>query len=334
MKQVTFFLVPLFLLLGCEETCDNIDISDIDVKFELHRLDQEFQNIKSLEDAKNYIRSSKSFHDYSLNNIYPNDSVFALDVYRKSQVKELQSFVKNVHDIYGDFEQTTLKEFEKVVRRVNFYYPEFKAPPVITTITGYGQNRDLIFSDESFIIGLDYLVGAETDYKITASGLVPDYVGRYCVKANAPKKFAMELSRKFNKFDKKDESLLAYMIYHGKELYFVEQVFPCQHDSLYIEYTKEEIEETKQFAKQRVWKHFIANSLFHSTDPEHVSKYISPRPKTFEVADDCPGRIGQWLGWQIVRSYMESHPDLTLKDLMTEKDAGKIFKQSGYRPPQ
>ena len=63
-----------------------------------------------------------------------------------------------------------------------------------------------------------------------------------------------------------------------------------------------------------------------------MNKYIGERPNIPEIGKQCPGRIATWVGWQIVRKYMEEHPQVSLQQLMEEKDAQKIFQQSKYKP--
>ena len=43
-----------------------------------------------------------------------------------------------------------------------------------------------------------------------------------------------------------------------------------------------------------------------------------------------PGRIGQRIGWQIVRSFMDNN-DVSLQDLLS-LDEEEIFKNSKYKP--
>jgi hypothetical protein len=61
-------------------------------------------------------------------------------------------------------------------------------------------------------------------------------------------------------------------------------------------------------------------------------KYLGERPKTIEVGEKCPGRIGQWVGWQIVNKYQETHSETALPELMQISDADKLFKESHYKP--
>jgi uncharacterized protein YjaZ len=55
-------------------------------------------------------------------------------------------------------------------------------------------------------------------------------------------------------------------------------------------------------------------------------------PFTAEVTQDSPGRLGVWVGWRIVDSYMRNNKDVTLCELMNENDAQKILEQSYYKP--
>ena len=46
------------------------------------------------------------------------------------------------------------------------------------------------------------------------------------------------------------------------------------------------------------------------------NKYVNERPNVTEIGNECPGRIGQWLGWKIVNAYMKNNPEVTLQELM------------------
>jgi hypothetical protein len=38
------------------------------------------------------------------------------------------------------------------------------------------------------------------------------------------------------------------------------------------------------------------------------------------------------VGWQIIRSYMENNPEVSLQELMKMTDVNLIFSKSGYKP--
>jgi hypothetical protein len=42
--------------------------------------------------------------------------------------------------------------------------------------------------------------------------------------------------------------------------------------------------------------------------------------------------LGLFIGWQIVKKFAENNPDMTLKELMLERNEQKILNQAKYRP--
>jgi uncharacterized protein YjaZ len=50
-----------------------------------------------------------------------------------------------------------------------------------------------------------------------------------------------------------------------------------------------------------------------------------------ELDAESSPRIGQYIGWQIVKAFMNKNPNTSIKELLNmESDA--IFKKSNYKP--
>ena len=81
-----------------------------------------------------------------------------------------------------------------------------------------------------------------------------------------------------------------------------------------------------------IWYRFVEDQVLYETNHQVKQKYIDERPKTVEVGEKCPGRIGTWVGWQIVNSYRARYPEITIPQLMAMPSADKIFKESRYKP--
>ena len=81
-----------------------------------------------------------------------------------------------------------------------------------------------------------------------------------------------------------------------------------------------------------VWAAIISNRMLFTTDGKLIRSFMADGPFTAEFSKDAPARLGEWLGWQIVRKYFENQPNLSLQDVMTEKDPQKILNISGYKP--
>ena len=67
-----------------------------------------------------------------------------------------------------------------------------------------------------------------------------------------------------------------------------------------------------------------------------MERFIEPAPFSkfyLEIDNESPGKIGVWLGWQIVKSYCGQNPDLTLIELLN-LSSKELFNSSKYKPKQ
>ena len=56
---------------------------------------------------------------------------------------------------------------------------------------------------------------------------------------------------------------------------------------------------------------FVRNELLFKTDNNLIDRFISPAPFSkfyLEIDNESPGKIGQWIGWQILRSFRKKNP--------------------------
>jgi uncharacterized protein YjaZ len=82
-----------------------------------------------------------------------------------------------------------------------------------------------------------------------------------------------------------------------------------------------------------MWRYFLEDQLLYSTDSKLANRFINPAPFSkfyLEIDNESPGRVGAWIGWQIVRSYMKNN-EVSLKQLLV-MDATEIFNNSKYKP--
>ena len=108
-------------------------------------------------------------------------------------------------------------------------------------------------------------------------------------------------------------------------------MMPCKADSVIIWYTQKEITGSRNNI-DIIWTHFIENELLYETNHMVKKKYIDDRPKTYEIGDEAPGRIGTWLGWQIINTYMQENPNVTMPQMMMNDNPQELFKASKFKP--
>jgi len=130
----------------------------------------------------------------------------------------------------------------------------------------------------------------------------------------------------------RDRTFLARMIYFGKELYLKDRLLPNASDALKIGYMEEEL----NWAignEEPIWRNFIEQEHLYSTDNGLNPRFLDPAPFSkfgLELDNESPGRLGRYIGWQIVRAFMENN-DIKLKQLLAMPEE-EIFKKSNYKP--
>lgn len=220
---------------------------------------------------------------------------------------------------------TIKKALENAFRGIKYHYPEFKIPKVYTFATGFGT--DLIVEEEIIIIGLDYFL--PEDHRFQPIDL-PQYIAKRYNEKHLVPTIVTAISSRFNHTDLSDRTLLAEMIFYGKSYHFTKSILPCTPDEYIIGYESKEI--LGSYANEEmIWGHFIENELLFDTNPFEVRRYTGEAPFTDEISPDAPGRIGRWLGWNIVDDYRINN-DLRLREVMQQDDAREIFNLSGYKP--
>lgn len=257
---------------------------------------------------------------------YPNDSAFINELYRRFTNISIDTLAMDVKRVFGN-EEKLRAEFTQAFKNLKYYYPEVPIPRIETAISGF--ETDMYVSDSLIIIGLDYYLGKGARFRpnmyeymlrqYNPENIVPSTMLLYGIAPNT------------NHMDDNNKTALADMIAYGKSFYFAKQMVPCTPDSVFIWYSSAEIKGAWK-NQDLIWARLIEDKLLYSTSHFLKQKYLGERPKTAEVGPECPGRIAQWVGWQIVKSYMKEHPDRTLPDLMNSGNADKLFEDSKYKP--
>lgn len=219
------------------------------------------------------------------------------------------------------------KDMAALFGRVTYYFPDFKTPPVAATYVSGLLGKDIYINDSLLVVSLDWFAGPKAKYRPD----LPQYMLRRYRPANVLPTLALAVSSKYNKHQLTATSMLDQMVDQGKRLYFAGAVLPCIGDSLLLGYSAKELANVK-FNEARIWGHFLENNLLFSTTPFVIQKYVGERPNVPEIDRTCPGRVGQWVGLQIVRKYMAEHTSVTLAQLMAQKDTQRLLNDSHYRP--
>lgn len=337
LKQLTIYQLiiikcaAVLLIIGLQ-SCDDPNCSQeeqfshVEVVLPIERLEDQMAGFEKVEDVLAFFKDNRVMADFFLDaNQYPQDTILARRLYRLLQQPSIDTLISDTQSYFSDFDEN-VNELTAAYQFIRYHYPDASIPRIQTIITGF--YNDMYISDSLIVLGLDYFAGENGRY-------YPNDIPRYIVKRYMKESLApivlSFVSNEFNLADQSHGTLLADMVNLGKSYYFVEQALPCKADSLIIGYTSKEIDAVRK-NQEVIWANLIENEMLYETSHFLKNKFIGERPSVAEISENCPGRVGAWIGWQIVRRYMEVNPNVTFTELMAERDAHKVFQQSGYKP--
>ena len=317
MKKFTILLFFVTIFVACEKK-DKVQekIDQIPLKLKVERFDKLFYETNPEE-----LSVLKEKYPY----FFPdgNDDVVWTDKMKDPLLKELHAEVQKQ---FGDFSVET-NELEELFRRIKFYFPQTNVPKVITLISEVDTQAKVIYADSLLLVSLDTYLGKDHRFYVDfpnyqkinfeKAQLLPDVVSDFSMRVIPPPT---------------DRTLLSQMIYFGKELYLKDLLLPKLSDDVKIAYTPEQIEWCKD-NEGYVWRYFVDEKMLYDSDSKLPGRFINPAPFSkfgLEIDNESPGRIGIWVGWQIVRAYMQNN-DVSLQQLL-QADAKEIFDNSKYKP--
>ncbi len=330
MFRVAFVVMFSVCLIGCgekEEACVFVPEAASTVDLALQPLQETLVNISSKGELIQLFTKYPIIRDEIFRRAeYPNDSLFLGEVYARLTNPHLDTLLSESKRVFGDLSNLE-QEFEQAFTNLKYYYPDFTPPKIQTVISGL--DTDLYVSDSLIIVSLDFYLGRGAKYRPK----MYDYLlRRYDTNDIVPSCLLIYgISNRFNKTEGADKTVLADMIAYGKSLYFAKHMLPCVPDSVFIWYTPTEMNGSRE-NEDLIWKRFVESQVLFSTNHKIKQDYLGDRPVTIQVGEKCPGRIGQWIGWQIVKNYADKHPETSLPKLMSASNAQKIFKESAYKP--
>jgi hypothetical protein len=337
MKQTIVYFYLFFIglfLLSCGNNKYEVEVTDIVVPdITINRLEQDVftmdtTNIatatKKLE-AK-YGNFYSSYITGILNNGGKRDSSYAT---------RMKSFIRDrdMQQVYAACQKTfpstdSLKEqFLETFKYYKHYFPNKKSPKVITMMSGFNYN--VVLLDNTLAIGLEMYLGSTNEfYQMLA---LPRYRSSFMNKENIlPDAVRSWMLTEYPyMMDKSD--FLSQIIYMGKIMYLGDLLLPNVQDTLKVQYSQKQMDYCNQ-NEFNVWSYFAAQKMLYTTDQTEIMKFTSEGPFTSALSKEAPPRIGYWIGWQIVRQYMDHNPTVTVEQLMKENDAQQILSKAKYKP--
>ncbi len=332
-KAVVISSLFFLLILSCQSDKFKVDVSEIQVDSKISRLDLDISEYTEKNSNSGYddLRSKYgAFFD-----LYVKFIIGIGEPDHPATPERFQQFLNDqgIKDVmaatsekFKDLDQLEA-ELELALKHYAHYFPHNVVPKPIAFISGL--NYAIITTDSTLGIGLDMYLGP--DFKAYESIGLPKYKINKMIAENIAVDCVKGMAQSEWQQDTVPREFLSQMIYQGKMYYFIKSMLPEKSDDDVIQFSAGQLDWCKQ-NEAMIWSFFIENNLLYSTDAIEFLKFINDGPSTNGFPAEAPPILGSWIGWQIVKAYMNNSPEVSLTGLMNEADTQKILRISKYKP--
>ena len=344
----TKFLLSLLTLVIFLQACrldkgkDIPDVSHIELDLEIQRFDQALFQIDSnrMEEEIGLLYQAfpgfaPIFFDQVLGATDPRIAPEGPENYIKGFISYpgIEALYDTCQIVFAGLEDIEA-EFESAFQYLAYYFPELPEPTVTTFVSEYTV-ANFIYANNDLAVGLDFFLGASYPYQQYNPGNpnFSQYLTRTYNKDHLVARSMLPLVEEIAG-NPGNNRLLDFMILNGKKRYLLEKLLPHAPDTVLLEFSKAQLDWCKD-NELETWGHLLSEELLYSTRYQDFRKLIEYSPTAIpSMPPEAPGRVGNYIGLQIVKAYMKRHPETTLQELIALEDAQAILDRSKYRPPR
>ena len=314
------------------------DVSNIKVDLQLMRFEQDFFAIdtNNVDPALQQLNTKYPgfLQDFVFNILAlpaQPDSAQTINLGIRSFIATYAPVRDSANKVFGNF-QTIASEVKTGLQHVKYYFPKYKLPNKLITFIGPLNSYGNIITADALAVGLQLYMGKDYSLYQSEAGqqMYPLYISRRFTPAYIAVSTIKNVVDDMYPDNSVGRPLVEQMIEAGKRLYVLDKLLPNTADTLKTGYTAAQLAGSYK-NEAFIWSFFLQNDLLFVNDPAIIKDYKSDGPKTAVLGDASPGYIGQFVGWQIVRKWMEKNEALSLAKLM-ETDPKAIFNEAKYKP--
>lgn len=339
----------LFLLLGsliCVHACECgkgkyiPDVSNVSVNVDLQRFDQDLFSLDSNDMANSLPELEKKYGEFGqiffgqiLGSKDPQNAPEGHAAYVKGFITHpgMRKLYDTTQIVFPNTEQLE-RDFKKAFQFFRYYFPEQPLSGEVVTFISEYSIGGFLYGENSIALGLDFHLGETYPYAQLnpANPNFSSYLSRTFNRDHIVQK-SMKLLVQDLLRNPRGNKFIDHMIHGGKELYILDQLMPEALDSVKLEYTQKQVDWCEE-NEANIWAYFVSENLLYSTEYNAFQKLVDYSPNSPGMPEEAPGRTADWLGWQIVKAYMERYPEATLSDLIEINDAQSILDGARYKP--
>jgi hypothetical protein len=253
----------------------------------------------------------------------------------KKEAKNILAFYKAYLPIYQaakkvQANQKATPAIEEALKRFHFYFPEYTLPKQLIYFIGPLETYGNVVTKDGIAIGLQLYLGAESSwyYSEQINTIYPTYISRQFAPEYIVVNTLQNILNDHAPIAINGKQLIEQMIEIGKRQYIIGQCLPSTSDTLLMGYTANQLKAIEE-NKTDIWAFLSSQNRLFSVDPNLTKAILTEAPYNDYFGEDIPGNVGKYMGYQIVKSWMNQQKGKSKNDLsqLLKTPAMNIFNQ-------
>jgi hypothetical protein len=309
LKRFWFIGILIGFLTSCGADPLNVDVSDVNIDLGFVNIDSSLVNADSAELIETHHKFKTlipEVYEYQLGyclgigNV--EDSAFYNSISLFLKEPYIARVEQRISEKFSDLSPIKNKITDGF-KHLKYHFPKGVFPKNVAFMNSFFASN--AFSTEKEIgIGLERYLGKETDvikelppdkfYEWMKDGLDEKFIARDALCSWIMTHYVEEING----------NLAEHLIRWGKIIYLTEAAFPEESDALIMRYSEEDLKWAID-QEYDIWTYLVTDKLLFKTDEKIRINMINDGPFTVGLPEKGPDRLGQFLGWRMVKKYME-----------------------------
>lgn len=319
-KSISLNLLVVFILYACNSNLLDVKLNNAPVSIEFINVDKQLGD-SSIDVVKTKIELLKS----QLGNLFLfelahnireniNDSSYHL-VYDFYQSEYISNLEKEKEKIYQKLPEHQ-KNMNLAFQYLSFHFGDSILPKQIFYINMLFSQ--ITCSKKNIAVGLENYISPNSPVIQLIPGSELYQWQRDRMDIQFLERDVLLAWIQVNLFEELDGKLAEHIVQAGKVMYILNAVFPKADESYILRYSKSSYDWAVE-NESLVWNYLVQQQLLFKTDMGIRVNFLNEGPTTVGLPDESPDRMGQFLGYQMVKGFMHKHKTLSLQGLLDTK---------------
>lgn len=325
-NSISLITSLLMILSSCTSNRLDVDISNTQVEQDFYYVDESLHEL-SLDELKtkhNQLSSSL-------------DQLYVFEWQENLRMKNSDSLYKEIHDFYNseyiqDLEMAKESLLPKVKDKEDdintafrYFKHHFKNSPFPYQIIFMNKLFSSVHcSDSAVTVALESYISPENEViKSIPNGQLYEWQ-RERMDIQYLERDILLSWIQVQLFDEIDKQLAQHIVQAGKILYVLNATFPNADDRYILRYNEKDWNWAIE-NEQLTWGYLVKEQLLFKNNRRDKANFLNEGPTSVGLPEESPDRMGQYLGYKMVKGFMHENKQVSLQDLLTI-DYNKILQ--------